>query len=261
MSAGICVTRPSPTESLVNTSAAAAGDMSWRVTPMTMPPKMLTAVMMRPAMASPRTNLEAPSMAPKKALSSSSSRRRRVASFSSIRPALRSASIAICLPGMASSVKRAPTSAMRVAPLVMTTKLTVIRITKTMVPMTKSPLMTKLAEAGDDVAGRRVALRAVGEDEARGGDVEREAQKGGDQQDGGEGREVERLLDPQRHHQDQHGERDREGEADVDQERRQRQEQHREDEYDADGKAHVLGAAALDRLDARCNRARHRLPS
>ena len=119
----------------------------------------------------------------------------------------------------------------------------------------------EVGEAGDDVAGRRVALRAVGEDEARGGDVEREAQKGGDQQDGGEGREVERLLDPQRHHQDQHGERDREGEADVDQDSRQRQEQHREDEYDADGKAHVLGAAALDRLDARCNRARHRLPS
>ena len=59
--------------------------MPWRVTPMTMPPKMLTAVMMRPAIASPRTNFEAPSMEPKKALSSSSSRRRRCASFSSIR--------------------------------------------------------------------------------------------------------------------------------------------------------------------------------
>ena len=47
---------------------------------------------------------------------------------------------------MASSVKRAPTSAMRVAPLVITTKFTVIRMTNTMVPMTKSPLMTKLAK-------------------------------------------------------------------------------------------------------------------
>ena len=142
ISAGICETRPSPTDNLVNTSAALASDMPWRVTPMTMPPKMLTAVMMRPAMASPRTNFEAPSIEPKKALSSSSSRRRRCASLSSIRPALRSASIAICLPGMASSVKRAPTSAIRVAPLVMTRKFTVIRITKTMMPMTKSPLMT-----------------------------------------------------------------------------------------------------------------------
>ena len=85
-------------------------------------------------------------MEPKKALSSSSSRRRRVASLSSIRPPLRSASIAICLPGMASSVKRAPTSAMRVAPLVMTRKLTVIRITNTIVPITKLPPMTKLAK-------------------------------------------------------------------------------------------------------------------
>ena len=83
-------------------------------------------------------------MEPKKELSSSSSRRRRWASLSSISPEERSASIAICLPGMASSVKRAPTSAMRVAPLVMTTKLTVTRMRKTTMPMTKSPLMTKL---------------------------------------------------------------------------------------------------------------------
>ena len=36
-------------------------------------------------------------------------------------PAFRSASIAICLPGMASNVNRAATSEMRVAPLVITT--------------------------------------------------------------------------------------------------------------------------------------------
>ena len=59
------------------------------------------------------------------------------------RPADRSASMAICLPGMASSVKRAPTSAMRVAPLVMTMKLTVTRIRNTIRPMTKSPLITR----------------------------------------------------------------------------------------------------------------------
>ena len=61
----------------MKTSAARASDMPWWVTPMMIPPKMLMAVMIRPAMASPRTNFEAPSMAPKKALSSSSSRRRR----------------------------------------------------------------------------------------------------------------------------------------------------------------------------------------
>ena len=107
---------------------------------------MLMAVMIRPAIASPRTNFEAPSIEPKKELSSSSSRRRVCASLSSITPADRSASIAICLPGMASSVKRAPTSAIRVAPLVITRKFTVIRIRNTIVPITKSPLMTKLAK-------------------------------------------------------------------------------------------------------------------
>ncbi|MCY1466320.1 hypothetical protein D9M71_846050 [compost metagenome] len=54
----------------------------------------------------------------------------------SIRPALRSASIAICLPGMASRVKRALTSEIRPAPLVTTTKLMIIRIANTTIPTT-----------------------------------------------------------------------------------------------------------------------------
>ncbi len=62
-----------------------------------------------------------------------------------ISPALRSASIAICLPGIASSVKRAPTSATRPAPLVTTTNWITIRIRKitrptiTLPPTTNSP--------------------------------------------------------------------------------------------------------------------------
>ena len=47
--------------------------------------------------------------------------RRSRASASLMLPAFRSASIAICLPGMASNVNRAATSEMRVAPLVITT--------------------------------------------------------------------------------------------------------------------------------------------
>ncbi len=86
-------------------------------------------------------------MAPKKPLSSSSSLRRSLATFSSIRPADRSASIAICLPGMASRWKRAATSAMRPEPLVMTTKFTITRIANTMMPMTKLPPITKLPKA------------------------------------------------------------------------------------------------------------------
>ena len=86
-------------------------------------------------------------MAPKKPTSSSSVLRRRRASASSIRPAERSASIAICLPGMASRWKRAATSAMRPEPLVMTTKFTITRIVNTMMPITKLPLITKLPNA------------------------------------------------------------------------------------------------------------------
>ncbi len=86
-------------------------------------------------------------MAPKKPDSSSRFLRRRRASFSSIRPAERSASIAICLPGMASRWKRAATSAMRPEPLVMTTKFTITRIVKTMMPMTKLPPITKWPNA------------------------------------------------------------------------------------------------------------------
>jgi chemotaxis protein MotB len=49
-------------------------------------------------------------------------------------PALRSASIAICLPGSASSVKRADTSETRPAPLV-----TTIRLMMTMIANTNRP--------------------------------------------------------------------------------------------------------------------------
>src|SRR4026207_2012649 len=65
---------------------------------MIMPPMILMNTTSKPAMASPRTNFEAPSMAPKKPPSSSSFCRRRRAPFSSIRPAARVASIANCLP-------------------------------------------------------------------------------------------------------------------------------------------------------------------
>ena len=47
--------------------------------------------------------------------------------------------MAICLPGMASRVKRAPTSAMRSAPLVTTMKLITTRIAKTIRPTAKLP--------------------------------------------------------------------------------------------------------------------------
>src|SRR3981189_1171832 len=120
-----------------------------------MPPMMLMNTTSRPATASPRTNFEAPSIAPKKPLSSSSALRRSLATFSSIRPALRSASIAICLPGMASRWKRAATSAMRPEPLVMTTKIHDDQDREHDDADHEISAHHEVAERLDDVAGRR----------------------------------------------------------------------------------------------------------
>jgi len=51
--------------------------------------------------------------------------------------------MAICLPGIASRVKRAPTSATRSAPLVMTTNWMISRITKMIRPTISEPPTTK----------------------------------------------------------------------------------------------------------------------
>ena len=106
------------------------------IMPMNSPPTMLISVMMMPAMASPRTNLLAPSMAPKKSACWVISRRRRWASCSSMMPAFRSASMAICRPGMPSKAKRAATSLMRVAPLVITTNWMITMMAKMIRPTT-----------------------------------------------------------------------------------------------------------------------------
>ena len=100
-----------------------------------------------PATASPRTNFDAPSIEPKNSASWAISRRRRFASASLIRPAFRSASMAICLPGMASRVKRALTSAIRPAPLVMTTKLMMVKMTNTTSPTAVLPPTIKCPKA------------------------------------------------------------------------------------------------------------------
>src|ERR1700735_693456 len=211
---------------------------------MMMPPMMLMNTTIRPATASPRTNFEAPSIAPKKPLSSSNALRRSLATFSSIRPADRSASIAICLPGIASKWKRAATSAMRPEPLVMTTKFTITRIVNTMMPMTKWPPMTKLPNASmtwpaaavpswpwarmSRVEARLSASRSMVEINSTvgnaadssggwwgGGVVAAEPQHGRDQQHRRERGEFERRLDDQRRHQDQHRECDRDGEREI----------------------------------------------
>ena len=59
-------------------------------------------------------------------------------------PAFRSASIAICLPGIASRVKRAATSATRPAPFVITMNWITIKIVKMTRPTMTEPPTTKL---------------------------------------------------------------------------------------------------------------------
>ena len=63
-SAGICAARPSPTVRMLKVWSASENVRPCCSIPITMPAKRLTATMIRPATASPRTNFEAPSIAP-----------------------------------------------------------------------------------------------------------------------------------------------------------------------------------------------------
>ena len=63
-SAGICAHRPSPIVSSEKCWAASPNGMPICMTPITTPPIRLMAVIRMPAMASPLTNFEAPSIAP-----------------------------------------------------------------------------------------------------------------------------------------------------------------------------------------------------
>ena len=63
-SAGICVTRPSPMVSRLNRCSDSPADMPICIIPMTKPPIRLMTVMMMPAIASPLTNFDPPSIAP-----------------------------------------------------------------------------------------------------------------------------------------------------------------------------------------------------
>ncbi len=142
--AGICITMPSPMVRMEYFWTAAPKSMPFCNMPTARPPSRLITTMMIPAMASPFTNFIAPSRLPFSLLSISSRRRRRLASSLSIRPERRSESIDSCLPGMASRLKRAATSATRSAPLAMTMNCTTVMIRKTTRPTTRLPPATML---------------------------------------------------------------------------------------------------------------------
>ena len=135
---GIWLTRPSPIVKIVKVDKASFNSIPCRSTPSVIPPMILITVMKRPAAASPLTYFTAPSMEPKKLASSCIFSRRLFASASLIAPVFKSASIAICLPGIASSVNLAVTSATRSEPLLMIMNCTMIRMIKTIQPTTIS---------------------------------------------------------------------------------------------------------------------------
>ncbi len=206
---------------------------------MMMPPTTLMKVISRAATASPRTNFEAPSMAPKKEDSSSRAARRAFAAFSSIRPADRSASIAICLPGIASRVKRAATSAIRLRALRDDHEIHDDQDREHDDPDDEVAPHHEVAEGLDDVAGRRRTLVAVAEDEARRGEVQGEPQHRGDEQQRREDGEFQRIIDRQAGHHDQDRHDDRHGQQQVEQDRRQREDEDRQDPQHAGGKEEV----------------------
>ena len=65
--------------------------------------------------------------------------------------------MAICLPGIASKAKRAPTSAIRSAPFVTTTKLMIVRMTNTTTPTAKG-LTLEVPSVAFSAVGKGVGI-------------------------------------------------------------------------------------------------------
>ena len=125
-SEGMADTSPSPMVRMVYVERASPKELPLLSMPMAMPPTTLMPVIRSPAVESPLTYFTAPSMAPKKEDSCCILSLLRLASASSMAPVFRSASMAICLPGMASRVNLAVTSDTRSEPLFITTNCTMI---------------------------------------------------------------------------------------------------------------------------------------
>ena len=102
---------------------------------------------MIPAIVSPFTNFIAPSIEPYKLDSRCKSSLLLIASSGEINPALKSASIVICLPGIASNANLAATSAIRSEPFVITRNCTIVIIINITKPTTRLPPVTKFPNA------------------------------------------------------------------------------------------------------------------
>ena len=123
---------------------------------------------------------------------------RRAPRCSSMMPAFRSASIAICRPGIASRVNRAVTSEMRTAPWLMTMNWIAISTRKTTMPTTKLPPTTNWPNAMITWPAASTPSCAVHQDQPRRRDVQRQPDQRQQQQQRREHRELDRLLDVDR---------------------------------------------------------------
>ena len=198
-------------------------------------------------MASPRTNLEAPSMAPKKPPSSSSFWRRRRASFSSMSAGRQLGVDRHLLAGHGVEVKARGHFGDAAGALGDDDEIHDHQDREHDDADHEIAAHHEIAERLDDVAGGVGAFVTVREDQARRGEVERQPQHGRDQQHGRERGEFQRRMDEQRRHQDQHRDDDRDRQREIEQDRRQRQDQHDEDGEHADGERDV--AAFHERAD------------
>ena len=132
-------------------------------------------------------------------------------------PAFRSASIAICRPGIASRVNRAVTSEMRTAPWLMTRNWIAMSTRKTTTPTTKLPPTTNWPNAMMTWPAASTPSCAVHQHEARGRDVQRQPQQRQQQQQRRKHRELDRLLDVDRRQQQHHREPDVDRQQQVEQ--------------------------------------------
>jgi hypothetical protein len=108
------------------------------------------------------------------------------------------------------------------------------------------------SEGLDEVAGRARTLAAVEQDEPGGGDVEREPEEGGDEQQRREDREVERAGEAERGQEHEQRQAHREGEQHVQHCRRHRDDEDDHDRQDRDGQE-GLGARRAGGRDLRAH--------
>ena len=174
---------------------------------MMMPPMTLMKTISRPAMASPRTNLRGAVHGAEEGAFVFQLLAARAASFSLMRPAERSASIAICLPGMASRVKRAATSAMRRRALGDDDEVHDHQDREHDHPDDEVAAHHEAAEGLDDVAGRVPPVWPLARIRRVVAMLSASRSSVASSSTVGKRRELQRLLDQQRRHQDQDRER------------------------------------------------------